>query len=42
MLYRKEASSRNRKSNIVLGGEGSIVELRGKLALGTGTPSKAS
>ena len=33
MLHRKEASSRDRKSNIVLGGGGCIVELRGEMSL---------
>ena len=33
MLHRKEASSRDRKSNIVLGEGGCIVELRGEMSL---------
>ena len=33
MLYRKEANSRDRKSNIEKGGGGSIVEIRKEICL---------
>ena len=33
MLYRKEANSRDRKSNIEKGGGGSIVEMRKEICL---------